>query len=144
MNEQIQKNIIKLVKESRDAIVCSIDANGFPNAKAMFISKTEGIHTLWFSTNVSAKRTQQWIEESKACIYILDSNKIHGLMLVGNMKVCTDEETKREFWRQGDERYYPLGPTDPDYCMIQFIAKDGRYWENQNYDLDIEMIKNIK
>lgn len=32
MNEQINKNINLLMKESRDAIVCSIDEYGFPNA----------------------------------------------------------------------------------------------------------------
>ena len=144
IKEEIKKNIIRLVKESRDAVVCSIDKNGFPNAKAMFIAKAEGIQTLWFSTNVSARRTQQWMEQSKTCLYIVDSNNIHGLMLVGNMEVLTDNETKREFWRQGDEQYYPMGPTDADYCIIRFTTKEGRYWENQNYDIDTEMIKDIK
>lgn len=144
MNEQVKKNIIKLVKGSRDAVVCSIDQNGFPNAKAMFIAKSEGIQSLWFSTNVSAGRTKQWMEQSQACLYILDSNNIHGLMLVGNMTVLTDDETKKKFWKQGDEQYYPMGPTDTDYCIIRFTTKEGKYWENGNYDLDALMIDTIK
>ena len=39
MNNQNKQDIIKLVENSRDAIVCSIDENGFPNAKTMFRRK---------------------------------------------------------------------------------------------------------
>ena len=143
MNEQIKKNMNLLIKESRDAIVCSIDEYGFPNAKAMFISKCEGIHTFWFSTNVSSDRIQQWSKCPNTCLYLIDSSQIHGLILKGMMEIFTDNETKREFWRQGDEQYYTLGPTDPDYCMIRFTANEGNYWEEKKYILNTEMIKEI-
>ncbi len=143
MNEQIKKNIVQLVKGSRDAIACSIDDNGFPNAKAMFIAKQEGIQNLWFSTNVSASRTQQWLEQSKASLYFFDSNKINGLMLVGNMEIYTDNETKQAFWKQGDELYYPLGPTDPDYCIMRFTTNEGNYWDDRKYILNAEIIKEL-
>lgn len=128
MNEQNKYDIIKLVESSRDAIVCSVDENGFPNAKTMFRCKNEGLHTFWFSTNTSAIRTQQWLKQPKSCIYFVDATDFHGLMLTGNMLVCTDDETKLNFWNQGDEQYYPLGPTDPDYCILHFEADKGNYY----------------
>jgi Uncharacterized stress protein (general stress protein 26) len=143
MNEQIKKNINQLVKESSDAIVCSVDEKGFPNAKAMFISKSEGISTFWFSTNVSSNRYQQWSKCPNTCLYLKDSTKIHGLMLKGKMEIFLDDETKLKFWNQGDEQYYPLGPTDPDYCMIRFTADEGNYWENKKYILNSEILKEI-
>lgn len=133
MNEQVKKDILKLVDKSRDVIVCSVAENGYPNAKSMFKAKREGLKTFWFSTNVSATRTGQWLKQPKACIYFLDSKNIHGLMLTGNMQVCTDAETKLAFWKPGDEMYYPLGPTDPDYCMLRFTADEGNYWGQQKY-----------
>ncbi len=133
MNEKVKKDILKLVEESRDVIVCSVAENGCPNAKSMFKAKNEGLKTFWFSTNVSAARTKQWLERPEACIYFLDSENIHGLMLTGNIQVHTDDETKLAFWKPGDERYYPLGPTDPDYCMLRFTAEEGNYWGQQKY-----------
>jgi general stress protein 26 len=143
MKEQIKKDIIQLVKNSRDAIGCSVDESGFPNAKAMFVAKQEGIHTFWFSTNVSASRTQQWLKNGKASIYFFDPGSIHGLMLIGTMEVYMDNETKQAFWKPGDERYYSLGPTDPDYCMIRFTTKEGNYWGGQKYILDAELVKEL-
>jgi pyridoxamine 5'-phosphate oxidase len=128
MNEQNKRDIMKLIEDSRDAIVCSIDENGFPNAKAMYRQIHEGLKSFWFSTNLSAIRTQQWLTRSKASIYFFDAEEIRGVMLTGNMQVCTDNETKLAFWKQGDEQYYPLGPADPDYCMLKFVAEKGNYY----------------
>ncbi len=128
MNDQNRQDIKKLVKNSRDIIVCSIDDNGFPNAKTMFQLKGEGLHTFWFSTNTSAIRTGQFQKRPEACIYFVDHAGFYGLMLTGSMQVLTDSETKLSFWKDGDEKYYPLGPTDPDYCILRFTADSGNYY----------------
>lgn len=128
MNDQTKNDIRKLIQESRDIIVCSIDDNGFPNAKTMFQRKAEGLHTFWFSTNTSAIRTGQFQKRPEACIYFVDHEGFHGLMLTGKMQVHLDNETKQSFWKDGDEQYYPLGPTDPDYCIMQFTAENGNYY----------------
>jgi general stress protein 26 len=141
MEEQVKKDILKLVDQNRDIIVGSIEETGFPNAKSMFKAKHEGLKTFWFSSNVSAARTSQWLKQPKACIYFLDSENIHGLMLTGHMEVCTDNETKADFWKPGDEMYYPLGPTDPDYCILRFTAEEGNYWGQAKYLFSVDSIE---
>ncbi len=128
MNTQVKQDIIHLVKGSRDATVCSIDNKGFPNAKTMLVRKQDGLKEFWFSTNVSAIRTGQWLERPQACIYFVDPKDFHGLMLTGHMQVCTDKETKQAFWQEEDKQYYPLGATDPDYCILRFTAEEGNYY----------------
>ncbi len=135
MKQQVKEEIIKLVEGSRDAIVCSIDENGFPNAKAMFREKNEGLHTFWFTTNTSAIRTGQWLERPQACIYFLDAQGFHGLMLTGKMKVHSDSETKAAFWKDGFDKYYPLGPADPDYSILSFTAEQGNYYHGMQKQL---------
>lgn len=35
--------------------------------------------------------------------------------------------------------YYPAGVTDPDYCVLKFVAVSGRYYANFNSEsFDIE------
>ncbi len=130
MDQHVRNNIINLVENSRDIIVCSIDENGYPNAKAMFKMKNEGLRRFWFSTNTSSIRTRHFLERPVACLYFVDHKDIHGLMLTGKMQVLTDNETKKAFWKEGDEKYYPLGPTDPDYCILLFTAEKGNYYHN--------------
>ena len=49
-------------------------------------------------------------------------------MLVGDVEIYNDIETKRRFWHKGDEKYYSLGIEDPDYTILCFTAKWGNYY----------------
>ncbi len=130
METEIFDQIDTLIDETRNVIVCSVDENGFPNAKAMFKMEHEGLKTFLFSTNTSSMRVQQFTRNDKACIYLCGRNKINGLMLVGRMEVCTDPEHKARLWFDGAEKYYPLGIDDPDYCVLKFTASQGNYYYN--------------
>jgi len=46
------------------------------------------------------------------------------------MEVLEDSQTKEMIWRDGDTMYYPLGVTDPDYCVLRFTACSGRFYSN--------------
>ena len=131
MEQELSEQISALIDETKNVIVCSVDENGFPNAKAMFKTEHDGLKTFLFSTNTSSLRTQQFLRNEKACIYFCGQSKINGLMLVGTMEVCTDHAIKARLWVPGCEIYYPLGVDDPDYCVLKFTAESGNY----NYNL---------
>jgi general stress protein 26 len=138
MEREILDQINALIDETKNIIVCSVDEDGSPNAKAMFKTEHDGLKTFLFSTNTSSMRVQQFQQNQKACIYFLGQNKINGLMLVGEMEVCHDHELKVRLWVDGCEVYYPLGIDDPDYCVLRFTARKGNYYYNlHKYPFDI-------
>lgn len=51
-------------------------------------------------------------------------------MLKGTMNVLENQESKNLIWRTGGKIYYSKGVTDPDYCVLQFTAKTGRYYSD--------------
>lgn len=51
-------------------------------------------------------------------------------MLKGRMEILTDQATKDSIWRAGDTIYYKEGKTDPDYCVLKFVAESGRYYSD--------------
>lgn len=71
-------------------------------------------------------------------MYFCGTEKVNGLMLVGDMEVLCDNDIKQSFWQYGWEMYYPLGVTDPDYCILKFTAKGGNYYNAlKKYIFDI-------
>lgn len=44
------------------------------------------------------------------------------------MEVLIDQDIKDMIWRRGDTIFYKKGVTDPDYCVLKFTAKSGRYY----------------
>jgi general stress protein 26 len=134
-----EQTIGNLIDKQSVSFIGSVDSDGFPNMKAMLPPrKREGIKEIYFSTNTSSIRVNQYRENPKACIYFCDRRFFRGAMLVGTMEVLEDAESKKMIWRQGDTMYYPLGVTDPDYCVLRFTAQKGRYYSSfHSEDFDI-------
>lgn len=123
------ETIGRLIDHQRTAFISSLDADGFPNTKAMLAPrKRDGIRTFYFTTNTSSLRVAQYRSNANACIYFCDSRFFRGVMLRGTMEVLEDAPSKEMIWQAGDETYYPGGVTDPDYCVLRFTAQDGRYY----------------
>ena len=131
MMRDAAKTIGTIIDNAKTAYISSIDPDGFPNTKAMLaVRKREGITTLWFTTNTSSMRVAHYRANPKACAYFCDTRFFRGVQLLGTMDVCEDAEAKQMIWRDGDQQYYPLGVTDPDYCVLKFTATKGRYYSN--------------
>ena len=115
------------------SFIGSIDGDGFPNLKAMLPPrKREGIKHIYFTTNTSSMRVSQYKENPKASVYFCDKRLFIGVMLTGTMEVLEDSDSKEMIWHEGDSMYYPLGVTDPDYCVLRFSAHNGRLYSNFN------------
>lgn len=120
-----------LIDSAGVSIIGSVDEDGFPNVKAMLPPrKREGIERIFFTTNTSSMRVRQYRANPKACVYFFDARRFNGVMLRGTMEVLEDGASKEMIWRSGDEMYYPLGVTDPDYCVLRFTAQDARYYSS--------------
>lgn len=126
-----EKTIGALIDKQSVAFIASIDADGYPNMKAMLAPrKREGLRMFYFSTNTSSMRVLQYAANSKASIYFCAPSSYKGVMLVGEMTTLTDQKYKDMLWKRGDTRYYPRGVTDPDYCVLRFEAKTWRLYSN--------------
>ena len=123
------QTIGKLIDKQTVSLIGSVDADGFPNIKAMLAPrKREGIREFWFSTNTSSMRVAQFRANPNASVYFMDRRFFRGVMLKGVMEVLEDAATKEMIWEDGDTQYYPGGVTDPDYCVLKFTAQTGRYY----------------
>ena len=126
-----EQTIGNLIDHQSLAYIGGVDESGFPNVKAMLAPrKREGIREFWFTTNTSSRRVATHRQNPKACIYFCDRRFFRGVQLLGEMQVLEDAETKEMIWRDGDEKYYPGGMTDPDYCVLKFTAQRGRYYSD--------------
>ena len=135
-----EKTVGNIVDKQSVSFVGSIDANGFPNMKAMLQPRRrEGIRTFYFTTNTSSRRVAQYQNNHLACIYFYDKRFFRGVMLIGTMEVLTDSTSRELIWQEGDTMYYPGGVTDPDYCVLRFTAVSGRYYSNfKSEDFKVE------
>lgn len=71
--KDIIESVGNLLDKQRVVFIGSVDGNGYPNTKAMLAPrKREGIKTIYFHTNTSSMRVQQYRNHPQACIYFCD------------------------------------------------------------------------
>ncbi len=84
----------------------------------------------FISTNTSSFHIKQLAKNNKACLYYSADKAFEGLCLYGKAILHYEKEYKEYFWHNGDERYYPNGIDDDDYCILEFQAEYGEYYNN--------------
>lgn len=136
-----REQLFEFIRKQKVALIASVDEEGYPNMKAMFMPRKIEGDSFYFTTNTSAMRTQHFIKNPKASLYFYNKGryKYEGIMLIGTMEVLQDEEIKKEIWRTGDTMYYKQGVTDPDYCVLRFTALRGRHYcalKKESFELD--------
>ncbi len=131
MSKDMIKTAESLIKHNKMVMVASVGEDGYPYQKMMYNARVrEGVKTFYLSTNTSSLRARQFLKNPAASLYFCDKRFFHGLMLLGRMEVLQDAASKELIWQPGDTMYYPLGVTDPDYCVLRFTAERGRYYSS--------------
>ena len=136
----MKEEMTAFIQKQKTAFVASVDEEGFPNIKAMFMPRRIEGNGFYFSTNTSSMRAQQFLINEQASIYFYQRSRYRyeGLMLTGKMEVLQDPEIKKEIWRSGDTMFYKQGVDDPDYCVLKFTAEKGRHYcdlKSESFDI---------
>jgi len=120
--------IKSLIDRSLFASLGYTDENGRQNIRRVFCVWHRGLGTHLISTNTSSSHVKSIINSGNACLYFSDDSTFEAVCLFGNAVISTDRNHKELLWNEGDEKYYPNGIDDEDYCVIIFSADSGRYY----------------
>jgi len=133
------ETIENLIDHQKTAYISSIDENGYPTMKAMLAPrKRNKLKEFWFTTNTASMRVAHYRKNPNASIYFCDQRFFRGVMLIGTMEILEDNKSKEMIWQEGDTLYYSKGITDPDYCVLKFTTKNGRWYSNfqsENFEI---------
>jgi len=125
--EKIKERALKLANK-KVAFVGSVNEHNVPHIKAMSVAKHHGLETFYFASSHSAIKTEHYRRNFNACIYFSDGPIFKELVLEGIMKIFNDIDIKKSIWKNDLRSAFKNGGiNDPDYCVLKFTAKKGRY-----------------
>ncbi len=122
------EELTALVNRSLFADLGYTDEKGRQNIRKVYCVWHKGLGRHLISTNTSSAHVQSLLHNGNACLYFADDAAFEGLCLYGCAEIRTERAYKELLWNPGDEKYYPQGIDDPDYCVIEFIADAGRFY----------------
>ena len=122
----------KLLKKVKKFILCAIDNDGYPTAKAVLPSKgKKSLDKIYFVTNTNSKYVKNIMENDKTSVYFFNPILFSGCLVKGKMTVCDDVSIKEKLWKSSYKSAYPNPKQtfrDPDFCVLEFSATKGRYY----------------
>lgn len=120
-----------LYRKVNTFILTCVGADGYPLTKAVSPGKyRESLNELYFCTNTSSKFVAGIKKSSKVSVYFYSRRLIwKGCLLKGDMEIVTDMSIKEKYWQSKFKNAYPQKSfTDPDFCVLKFVSKSGRYY----------------
>jgi len=127
----IKQTAENLYKKVDTFIITCVGADGYPLTKAVVPGRyRETINEMYFCTNSSSKFAAEISKNSKANVYFYTRKIIYkGCMLKGEMEIVSDLAIKEKYWLNKYKNAYPQKSyTDPDFCLLKFIPKVGRFY----------------
>ena len=125
-------------------MVGTLGQDGAPEIKAMVKMRNDGLRRFWFCSNTSARRTDVFRRDGRACLYAYEYAPeaspvvCRGVSLSGTVELSWDDDLRRSLWQDFMTMYYPQGPLDPEFVVVQFTAERGNYYEGlQNTDFSL-------
>ena len=120
--------LMNLGNRSLFATIGYPDEMGRPNVRRVFCVWHKGLGRHLISTNTSSAHVKSLQKNADACLYFSDDASFEGLCLFGKTAVHFEKAYRELLWTEGDEKYYPKGVEDEDYCILEFIAESGRFY----------------
>ena len=120
--------MMNLINRSLFAVIGYTDEAGRQNVRKVFCVWHKGLGRHLISTNTSSAHVQTLMKNGNACLYFSDDSAFEGLCLFGKAVAHFEKEYRKLLWNEGDEKYYPKGVEDEDYCIMEFIAESGRFY----------------
>ena len=133
-----KEELMNLVNRSLCATIGYTDEAGRQNVRRVFCVWHKGLGRHLISTNTSSAHVQSLQKNDNACLYFADDSTFEGLCLFGKFVVHFEKEYRELLWNEGDEKYYPKGVEDEDYCILEFVADGGRFYR---YDGKGDLLK---
>ena len=127
----VKQKAEKLYKKVDTFILTCIGSDGYPFVKAVVPGKyRELIDEMYFCTNTASKFTAEISNNPKTCVYFYSRKLIwKGCMLKGKMEIVSDISVKKKYWQNKfKDAYSEKSYTDPDFCVLKFIPKTGRFY----------------
>lgn len=97
MNDTLKIEIRELRENSSNAYIASVNEEGYPQIKCMLVLEHDDMQTQYFSTNLSSKRAQQFLKNSKASVYYCNEAQFKARCLPEALKSAQTIKQKPSF-----------------------------------------------
>ena len=133
-----KQKAIKLYKKVNTFIISCVGDEGFPLTKAVVPPKyRDSLKEIYFCTNTTSRFVSEIKTNPKSSVYFYKRGLFiwEGCYMTGTMELVIDKSIKEKYWQNKYKGAYSEKGIDcPDYCVLRFFPKKGRYYSWYNLE----------
>lgn len=129
----LAQDLATCIDRNRVAMLTSIDDQGGLQSRPMFTLRIEEDGTLLFLTDDPSLKTFQVRHNKHVNLSYENMAEDFYLSLSGNALILKDPTKINELWEPQFARWFPLGPTDPELCVLAITPCHGEIWLGEEH-----------
>jgi len=99
----------------------TIGSDGAPQARMMNPFPAEEDLSVWMATNRDTRKVAEMRADARVTLIYFDGDDPGYATLVGRVRLVDDPAEKQGRWKDAWSSYYPGGPEDPSYLLMEFV-----------------------
>ncbi len=121
-------HLLSIIQEFDTGILVTRTPGGDLRGRPMGVAEVQADGSLYFCDSLKSEKHAELVADSHVVVAFQSKNKFASLS--GVAMVEKDRATIRRLWRETWKIWFPVGPDDPDLCLIRVDPTEGEYWDN--------------
>lgn len=128
MSEEETHKVAELVKDTRIAMITTVDVDGCLHSHPMATEDVEWDADVWFITERSSETARNVLANPQVNVaYSSDSTWVS---LSGRAELVDDTARLEELWNTFTDAWMQGGPDDPNNVLLHVTAQPAQYWDS--------------
>lgn len=126
--DQAREKVRELVKDTRIAMLTTVDASGRLVSRPMGVQDVELDGDLWFFADETSAKVGEIAHDAR--VNVSFSSGSSWLSVSGTASVVRDRERIHELWNAVAGAWFPEGPETPSVVLVRVEADSAEYWDS--------------
>lgn len=126
--EKVREKVRELVKDTRIAMLTTVDASGRLVSRPMGVQDVEFDGDLWFFADESSAKVGEIAHD--AHVNVSYSSGSSWLSVSGKASLVRDRERIHDLWNPVAGAWFPEGPDTPSVVLVRVEADSAEYWDS--------------
>ena len=126
--DQAREKVVELVKDSRIAMLTTVDPTGRLVSRPMGVQDVEFDGDLWFFADESSAKVGEIAHDAQ--VNVSFSSGSSWLSVSGTATLVRDRDRIHELWNTIAGAWFPEGPDASNVMLIKVEAESAEYWDS--------------
>ena len=129
--DEQRKHVHEILSKTTDVMFLTYEKTGPQPAqrgRPLHVTQLDDDGGMWFMVALDSRKVKDLRAYDQAMVTAQDASR--WIQLSGKGEIVTDRTRVRQLWNKFHEVWFPLGPDDPNVCLISFRPQHAEYWDN--------------